>query len=55
MVVNNPESWHTLGTLADVYLSVGLKSEAIKKFNEILELNPENDWAKERLAEIIEN
>ncbi|WP_257670867.1 serine hydrolase [Parapedobacter tibetensis] len=55
IMVNNPESWHTLGTLADVYLSVGLKSEAIKKLNEILELNPENDWAKERLAEIIEN
>ena len=55
LVANSPESWFPVSILADVYKDAGQKELAIENYNKSIKLNPENGWAKERLAELAKN
>ena len=47
-----PESFNVYGSLAEAYLKMDNKEEAIKNYKKSLELNPENEHAKKMLKQI---
>ena len=54
-VADYPESFNAYGSLGEAYIKAGINDEAIKNYKKSLELNPENDRAKEMLEKINNN
>jgi tetratricopeptide (TPR) repeat protein len=47
-----PESWNVYDSLAEAYMKKGDAQNAIKHYKKSLELNPDNNNAKEKLKEL---
>jgi CubicO group peptidase (beta-lactamase class C family) len=48
----DPENWFPVSIKADLQLQTGDTSQAILNWEKSLELNPDNEWARDRLAEM---
>ncbi len=47
-----PEAWNTHDSYGECLLKMGDKENAIKAYKRSLELNPDNEYAKEALSEL---
>jgi len=47
-----PESWFPVSIMADLQILEGDTTVAIENYHQSLELNPDNQWAKDRLVEL---
>ncbi len=54
-VADYPESFNVYDSLGEAYMKSGNKELAIKNYKKSLELNPENENAKNMLGEINNN
>lgn len=49
-----PENWFPISVKADLQISLGDTTSAIENWKKSLELNPDNQWAKDKLSELKE-
>ena len=48
----HPDSWNVWDSLAESYMVLGNRDEAVRLYEKSLSLNPDNENAKEKLAEL---